>query len=57
MNKIRIFATQKSSTIAAIHIKNVGPLKDTGEITLNKLSLIIGKQSFFESEHKDTTIF
>lgn len=45
MNKIRIFASQKSSTMAAIHIKNVGPLKDTGEITLNKLLLIIGKQS------------
>ena len=28
-----------------IHIKNVGPLKDTGEITLNKLMLVIGKQS------------
>lgn len=31
--------------MATIHIKNVGPLKDTGEIALNKLLLIIGKQS------------
>ena len=31
--------------MATIHIKNVGPLKDTGEITLNDLLLIIGKQS------------
>ncbi len=31
--------------MATIRIKNVGPLKDTGEITLNKLMLIIGKQS------------
>lgn len=31
--------------MATIHIKNVGPLKDTGEITLNRLLLIIGKQS------------
>ena len=35
----------KSSTLATIHIKHVGPLKDTGEIALNKLLLIIGKQS------------
>lgn len=31
--------------MATIHIKNVGPLKDTGEIALNRLLLIIGKQS------------
>ena len=31
--------------MATIHIKNVGPLKDTGEIALNKLMLVIGKQS------------
>ena len=31
--------------MATIHIKNVGPLKDTGEIALNSLLLIIGKQS------------
>lgn len=31
--------------MATIHIKNVGPIKDTGEITLNKLMLVIGKQS------------
>ena len=31
--------------MATIHIKNVGPLKDTGEISLNCLLLIIGKQS------------
>ena len=31
--------------MATIHIKNVGPLKDTGKIALNKLLLIIGKQS------------
>lgn len=31
--------------MATIHIKNVGPLKDTGEIALNDLLLIIGKQS------------
>ncbi len=31
--------------MATIHIKNVGPLKDTGEITLNRLMLVIGKQS------------
>lgn len=31
--------------MAIIHIKNVGPLKDTGEIALNRLLLIIGKQS------------
>ena len=31
--------------MATIHIKNVGPLKDTGEIALNKLMLFIGKQS------------
>jgi len=35
----------KSSAMATIHIKNVGPLKDTGEISLNRLLLIIGKQS------------
>ena len=35
----------KSSSMATIHIKNVGPLKDTGEIALNRLLLIIGKQS------------
>ncbi len=31
--------------MATIHIKNVGPLRDTGEISLNSLLLIIGKQS------------
>lgn len=31
--------------MATIQIKNVGPLKDTGKIQLNKLLLIIGKQS------------
>ena len=31
--------------MATIHIKNVGPLKDTGKIVLNSLLLIIGKQS------------
>ena len=31
--------------MATIHIKNVGPLKDTGEIALNRLMLVIGKQS------------
>ena len=31
--------------MATILIKNVGPLKDTGEIALNKLLLIIGRQS------------
>lgn len=31
--------------MATIHIKNVGPLKDTGEIALNSLMLVIGKQS------------
>ena len=31
--------------MVTIHIKNVGPLKDTGEIALNRLLLIIGKQS------------
>lgn len=31
--------------MTTIHIKNVGPLKDTGEIALNRLLLIIGKQS------------
>ena len=28
-----------------IQIKNVGPLKDTGEIALNRLMLVIGKKS------------
>ena len=41
---MRNFAS-KSSMMATIHIKNVGPLKDTGEIALNKLMLVIGKQS------------
>lgn len=31
--------------MATIHIKNVGPVKDTGEIALNRLMLVIGKQS------------
>lgn len=31
--------------MATIHIKNVGPLKDTGEIAINRLMLVIGKQS------------
>lgn len=31
--------------MATIHIKNVGPLKETGEVALNRLLLIIGKQS------------
>ena len=31
--------------MATIHIKNVGPLRDTGKIVLNSLLLIIGKQS------------
>ena len=31
--------------MATIQIKNVGPLKDTGKIQLNKLFIIIGKQS------------
>ncbi len=31
--------------MATIHIKNVGPIKDTGKITLNQLMLVIGKQS------------
>lgn len=31
--------------MATIHIKNVGPLMDTGEIALNNLLFIIGKQS------------
>ena len=31
--------------MATILIKNVGPLKDTGEIALNRLLLIIGRQS------------
>jgi hypothetical protein len=31
--------------MATIHIKNVGPLKDTGEIALNRLMLVVGKQS------------
>jgi hypothetical protein len=31
--------------MATIHIKNVGPLKDTGEVALNRLMLVIGKQS------------
>ncbi len=31
--------------MATIHIKNVGPVKDTGEIALNSLMLVIGKQS------------
>ena len=31
--------------MATIQIKNVGPLKDTGKIQLNKLLLIVGKQS------------
>lgn len=31
--------------MATIHIKNVGPLKDTGKIALNSLMLVIGKQS------------
>ena len=35
----------KIFVMATIHIKNVGPLRDTGEVTLNKLLLVIGKQS------------
>lgn len=31
--------------MATIHIKNVGPLKDTGKIAINRLMLVIGKQS------------
>ena len=31
--------------MATIHIKNVGPIKDTDKITLNNLMLVIGKQS------------
>ena len=35
--------------MATIHIKNVGPLKDTGKIALNSLMLVIGKQSYGKS--------
>ena len=42
--KILTFAS-KLSMMATIHIKDVGPLKDTGEVELNRLMLVIGKQS------------
>lgn len=35
--------------MATIHIKNVGPIKDTDKITLNNLMLVIGKQSLGKS--------
>lgn len=44
MNHKRILINNKN-VMASIHIKNIGPIKDTGIIPLTNIMLIIGEQS------------